>query len=108
MSLKEVCGQRSVITDLLGHGQSLGVRDGRQLLLPQLLDGLFLIPQIQLGPHQDDGSVGTVVPHLWIPLQEAIGGQEIKNGPVGNSTQGNLGQGLHFMVGVHKHQPEDQ
>lgn len=62
--------QSIVITDFFGHGQSLGVRDGGELLLPQLLCGLLVISQIQLGAHQDDGSVGTVVSHLRIPLQE--------------------------------------
>lgn len=58
-----------VITDFFGHGQSLGVRDGGEFLLPQLLYGFFVIPQIQLGAHQDDGSVGTVMSHLRIPLR---------------------------------------
>lgn len=61
--------QATVITDFFGHGQSLGVRDGGEFLLPQLLYGLFVIPQIQLGAHQDDGSVGTMMSHLRIPLQ---------------------------------------
>lgn len=61
--------QRGAITDLFGHGQSLGVGDGREFLLLQLLYGVLLIPQVQLGSHQDDGSVGTVMSHLRVPLQ---------------------------------------
>ncbi|KAG7239522.1 hypothetical protein INR49_028834, partial [Caranx melampygus] len=32
-----------------------------------LLDGLLLVPQIQLGAHQDDGRGGAVVADLWVP-----------------------------------------
>ena len=56
------------LTDLFGHGQALGVGDGGQLLLLQLLNGVLVIPQVQLGAHQDDGCVGAVVTHLRVPL----------------------------------------
>lgn len=38
-------------TDLFGHGQALGVGDRGELLLPELLDGVLIVPQIQLGAH---------------------------------------------------------
>lgn len=55
-------------TDLLGHGQALRVGDGRQLLLLQLLDRVFIVPQVKFRPHQDDGCVGTMVSHFRVPL----------------------------------------
>ena len=55
-------------TDLLGHGQALRVGDGCQLLLLQLLDRVFIVPQVKFRPHQDDGCVGTVVSHFRVPL----------------------------------------
>lgn len=60
-------------TDLLGQSQALRVGDRRQLLLFQLLDGVLVIPQVQLGAHQDDGCAGAVVPHLGVPLGEWAG-----------------------------------
>lgn len=44
------------------------VGDWSQFLLLQLLDRLLLVPEIQLGAHQDDGCRGAVVPHLRVPL----------------------------------------
>ena len=38
-------------TDLFGHGQALGVGDRGEFLLPELLDGVLIVPQIQLGAH---------------------------------------------------------
>lgn len=60
-------------TDLLRHGQALRVGDGSQLLLLQFLDRVFIIPEIKLRPHQDDGSVGTMVSHFWVPLGAGTG-----------------------------------
>lgn len=60
-------GTRS-LTDLSRHGQPLRVGDGGKLLVPQPLDGVLVISQIQLGAHQDDGCVGAVVSHLRVPL----------------------------------------
>lgn len=61
--------RESVITNLLGHGQSLGVRDWAEFLLLQLVYGVFVISQIQLGANQNDGGAGTMVSHLGVPLQ---------------------------------------
>lgn len=61
----------SKLTNLFGHGQALGVGDGGEFLLLQLLDGVLVVSQIQLGAHQDDGGVGAVVSHLWVPLRHA-------------------------------------
>lgn len=58
-----------MVTNLFGHGQSLGIRDWVELLLLQLFNGVFVISQIQLGANQNDGSVGTMVSHLRVPLQ---------------------------------------
>lgn len=55
-------------TDLFGHGQALRIGDGSELLLLQLLNGVLVVSQIQLGSHQDDGSGRTVVSHFWVPL----------------------------------------
>lgn len=59
----------SVRTDLSSHGQTLRVSDGRQLLVPQPLYGVLIVPQVQFGAHQDDGCVGAVVSHLGVPLE---------------------------------------
>lgn len=56
------------LTDLPGHGQALRVCDGRQLLVPKPFDGVLVVTEVQLGAHQEDGCVGAVVPHLWVPL----------------------------------------
>lgn len=58
------------LTDLLSQSQALGVGDRRQLLFLQLLDGFLLVPQIQLGAHQDDRCGGAVVTNLGVPLAE--------------------------------------
>ncbi len=58
-----------VVTNLFGHRQSLGICNWREFLLLQLVHGVLVISQIQLGTHQDDGSVGTMVPHLRVPLR---------------------------------------
>lgn len=54
--------------NLSGHGQALRVGDRGELLVPQPLNGVLVISQIQLGAHQDDGCVGAVVSHLRVPL----------------------------------------
>lgn len=56
------------LTNLSSHCQALWVGDGGELLVPQPLDGVLVISQIQLGAHQDDGCVGAVVSHLRVPL----------------------------------------
>ena len=58
------------LTNLLSQSQALGVGDRRQLLFLELLDGFFLVPQIQLGAHQDDGCGGAVVANLRVPLAD--------------------------------------
>lgn len=63
-----VSGQ--TLTDLLGQSQALRVGDGSQLLFFQLLNCLLLVPQIQLGAHQDDGCGRAVVANLRVPLRE--------------------------------------
>lgn len=55
-SLQAALGQGRALqvlhrTDLFGHGQALGVGDRGELLLPELLDGVLIVPQIQLGAH---------------------------------------------------------
>lgn len=56
------------LTNLTGHGQALGVGDRCQLLVPQPFDGVLVVTEVQLGAHQEDGRVGAVVSHLWVPL----------------------------------------
>lgn len=59
---------RKARTDLSGHGETLRISDGGQLFVPQALDGVLIVPQIQFGSHQNDGCVGTVMTHFRIPL----------------------------------------
>lgn len=81
-------------TDLFCHGKALGVGDGRQLLLLQLLNRVLVIPEIEFGAHENDGSVGTVVPHLRVPLQRRnkkwclLCGAEFPEGPGTFTPQG--------------------
>lgn len=65
---RRALGPGGSLTDLPGHGQALRVGDRGELLVPQPLDGVLVISQIQLGAHQDDGCVGAVVSHLGVPL----------------------------------------
>ena len=60
----------SLLTDLLCQSQPLRVGDGRQLLFLQLLNSVLLIPQIELGPNQDDGCGGAVVANFGEPLMK--------------------------------------
>ena len=46
----------------------LRICDGREPFLLQLLDRLLVLPQVEFGADEDDGDVGTVVPHLWVPF----------------------------------------
>ena len=46
----------------------LRVGDGGQSLLLQLVDGLLVLPQVELGADQDYGDLGAVVAHLRVPL----------------------------------------
>lgn len=55
-------------TNLLSHGQTLRVRNGRELFVLEFVYSLAVFPQIKLGAHEDDGRVGAVVPYLRIPL----------------------------------------
>ena len=48
----------------------LWVVDWTEAFLLEFLSGLLVVPQVEFGPHQDDGSVGTVVAHLRVPLGE--------------------------------------
>lgn len=55
-------------TNILSHCQTLRVGNGGQFLFLQLLNGFLVFSQIQLGAHQNDGSVGAVVTHFRVPL----------------------------------------
>lgn len=61
-------GNTKTPTNLFGHGQALWVRDGCKFLFFQLLNCVLVISQVQLGANEDNGSVGTVVSDLWVPL----------------------------------------
>lgn len=54
------------------------VGDWSQFLLFQLLDGLLLVPEIQLGANQDDGCRGAVVPHLRVPLEGTYEQEDVR------------------------------
>lgn len=63
--------QWACLTYLLSQSESLRVGDWCQLLLLQLLDGVLLVSQIQLGAHQDNGRGGAVVANLRVPLRRS-------------------------------------
>lgn len=65
---KEYSVKLTSVTNLFGHCQSLGIGNGREFLLLQLLHSVLVISQIQLGADKYDGSVGTMVSHLRVPL----------------------------------------
>ena len=65
------------VTNLFGHRQALGIGDRREFLLLQLLHSVLVISQIQLGAHKDDGSVGTMVSHLRVPLHREYDSEEM-------------------------------
>ena len=46
----------------------LWIGDWRELFFIQLLDHILVLPQVKLCPHEDDGHIGTVVTHLWMPF----------------------------------------
>ena len=48
----------------------LWIVDWTEAFLLEFLSGLLVVPQVEFSPHQDDGSVGTVVAHLRVPLGE--------------------------------------
>lgn len=61
------------LTYFFSHGQALRVDDGGEFLLLEFFDRVLVVSQVQLGAHQDDGRVGTVVSHLRVPLQKKRG-----------------------------------
>lgn len=70
LSSSEIKGQIH-LTYFFGQCKTLWVGDWCQFFLLQLLDGLLLISQIELGANQNNWSGRAVVPHLWIPLEGA-------------------------------------
>lgn len=52
----------------LGHGQPLWVGDRGQLALPQFLHRVFVLAQVELGAHKNDGRIRAVVAYLRVPL----------------------------------------
>lgn len=58
------------LTYFFGHGQTLRINDGGEFFLLELLDGVLVVSQVQLCTNQDYRRLGTVMSHLWIPLQE--------------------------------------
>lgn len=66
--------------DLLGHLHSLLVGDGCLTLGAELLDGLGLLTQIELGSSEDDRGVGAVVGDL----REPLGAYVLEGGRVGD------------------------
>ena len=56
------------LTYILCQSQAVRIGDRWELLLLQLLNSVLLVPQIQLGAHQDDGRGGAVVTNLRVPL----------------------------------------
>lgn len=54
--------------DLTSQSLTLLGRDGRLVLLLQLLQHVGVVAEIALGSHQQDGHTGTVVRHLRVPL----------------------------------------
>lgn len=75
--MRTSCCAEWELTDFFGHGQALRIDDGGEFLLFQLLNGVLVVSKIQLGAHQDDGSIGAVVSDLRVPLgkQEEAAGQ---------------------------------
>ena len=47
---------------------NLGIGDRVEPLLLELLNGLLVVSQVQLGSHEDDWCVGTMVAHFRVPL----------------------------------------
>jgi hypothetical protein len=54
--------------DLLGDLHCLLILYGLHLALAQLLFDLWVIAQVELGAHEDDGNAGCVVLYLGVPL----------------------------------------
>ena len=46
----------------------LWICDWCQLLLLQLVNGVLVLPEIELGADQDDGHVGAVMPDFGVPF----------------------------------------
>ena len=87
-------------TDFLGHLHSLLVRDGSLALGTELLDGLGVLAQIELGTSEDDGGVGAVVRDLREPLgTDVLEGRRVDDG-VGDEEDIGLGvrQGAETIV----------
>lgn len=55
--------------DVLRGSESFIIGDGLHSLLAQALDGVWVLPQIELGADQDDRNVGSMVTDLRVPLQ---------------------------------------
>lgn len=49
---------------------NLRVRNGWELFVLEIVYSFTVVPQIQLGAHEDDGRVAAVVLYLRIPLWE--------------------------------------
>lgn len=58
-----------VCSDFAGAHQSLLIGDGFHPLLPQRVERRSVLSEIELGAHQDDGDVGSVVVDLGVPLR---------------------------------------
>lgn len=72
MKVSSSCQSRCPrLTNLPCHGQALGVGDGGQFLITQPFNGVLVISQVQLGAHQDNGSIRTVVSDLRVPLKQS-------------------------------------
>lgn len=54
--------------DVLGSSESFIIGDGLHSLLTQALDGVLVLPQIELGADEDDRDVGGMVTDLGVPL----------------------------------------
>ena len=53
--------------DLVGHGLALLLGDGRLVLAGEVVDGLLVLSEIDLGADEDDGGVGAVVLDFAVP-----------------------------------------
>ncbi len=86
--------------NLLGQGAALLLGGRGQALLLQLLHCFSITPQVPLGAHQQDGHVGAVVRHLWVPLVPDIGmGGGAANGEADDENVGlGIGQSAQAVI----------